>query len=589
MRRFAHTYAKLFFLVWPHRRGLVVACAAASVVVAVQPFAQAAVTAAIINSLAAGAPVGHALWLAGALAAVTLAWGATQTLYSFLEKVLRFYASERLEVALAQRLTHLDLAAHDDPKKKDLLSRTREQGIWRSEWLYAQAFEFLSVGLRFAVAVAAIAYWSPWAALVVLLATIPEFIAERRAGEEVWGIWSGDVETRRRFAAARSHLDNPRDLIEIRLFQTGRFFWRLIERLFGKFRERQVEAERARLRLDLWAGLAGHLGLGGVLAWFVWRATLGDIEPGTLVFLSAAVFTLHGAVAGLFREIGRARTNFTFAADLVSLLEMPDLIRSLPGAPKVPAGLTPEIIFEDVSFTYPGADRPALGRFSLTIPAGQKLAIVGANGAGKTTFVRLLCRAYDPTVGRILVGGRDLREWDLESWYAHLGVLFQDFSRYLLDVGVAIAVGRNPEKPDLEKARGVAEAADAHSFIAEFPDGYAQQLGRDFTGGVEPSGGQWQKLAIARALYREASVLVLDEPTAAVDAESEAKIFEALESLPDTQTVILISHRFSTVRHADQIVVIEDRTISEAGTHDELLAQGGTYARLFGSQAEGYR
>jgi ATP-binding cassette subfamily B protein len=214
---------------------------------------------------------------------------------------------------------------------------------------------------------------------------------------------------------------------------------------------------------------------------------------------------------------------------------------------------------------------------------------VGANGAGKTTFVRLLCRFYDPTQGRILVDGKDLREWDLESWYARLGVLFQDFSRYPFDVATAVAMGRDPDRPDMARVRGVAEAADAHGFIQKFPEGYRQQLSREFTGGVEPSGGQWQKLAIARALYREAGILVLDEPTSAVDAESEMKIFEALERLPDTQTAILISHRFSTVRHADQIVVIENQGIAERGTHEELLALNGTYARLFSAQAEGYR
>lgn len=589
MRRYIKTYRRLFAIVWPGSERIAVGLATVAAILAAQSFVQSAVTAGIINALASGASAEVSLLLAALLVLVALAWGAFETLRRLLDRLFWYKSEEGITVAMARKLATVDLAAHDDPARKDTMTRVQDQGVWRSQSFLTQGFEMVNILVRFGAAALAIGYWSPWVALLILVATVPEFLVERRAGDEVWSIWASDAETRRRFESARGYIERPRDLVEVRLFQTGRFFGDLIARLFGSFQSKQIDVERRKFSGDMFAGLAAHLGIGVGLAWFVWRAVAGEIEPGTLVFLSSAIFTLHGAVAALFRELARARTNFTFAADMVALLDMPNEVRSNLGAPEIPAESTPEIVFDDVSFTYPSADRPALGSFSLTIPAGQKLAIVGANGAGKTTFVRLLCRFYDPTHGRILVNGRDLREWDLESWYRHLGVLFQDFARYEFDVRTAIAVGRNPERPDDARVRDAAVAADADGFISALPGRYGQQLGRGFTGGAEPSGGQWQKLAIARALYRQAGVLVLDEPTAAVDAESEMKIFEALEQLPDTQTVILISHRFSTVRHADQIIVIEDRTVAERGTHEELLALGGTYARLFAAQAEGYR
>ncbi len=227
--------------------------------------------------------------------------------------------------------------------------------------------------------------------------------------------------------------------------------------------------------------------------------------------------------------------------------------------------------------------------FSLAIAAGEKIAIVGANGAGKTTLIKLLCRFYDPAGGVITVGGKNIQDIDLESWYQQFGVLFQDYAQYHFMVKDVIKVGDMGARGTPEKVRAAAQASEADAFIAEWEKAYEQMLGKQFTGGVEPSIGQWQKLALARAFYRDPRVLILDEPTSSIDAESEAKIFEKLEQLPKDRTVILISHRFSTVRQANRICVIEDGRLAELGTHEELLALGGTYARLFNLQARGYR
>lgn len=230
-----------------------------------------------------------------------------------------------------------------------------------------------------------------------------------------------------------------------------------------------------------------------------------------------------------------------------------------------------------------------LKNFSLRIAPGEKLALVGSNGAGKTTLVKLLCRFYDPDKGRILINGNDIKTVDLESWYRELGVLFQDYDNYHFLVRESIAIGRSGAMSSLEKVKGAAKASEADTFIEEWEKAYEQMLGKQFTGGIEPSIGQWQKLALARTFYRDPQVLILDEPTSSIDAEAEAKIFDRLEQLPKDRTVILISHRFSTVRHANRICVIKDGRLAELGTHAALLKRGGTYARLFKLQARGYR
>ena len=323
--------------------------------------------------------------------------------------------------------------------------------------------------------------------------------------------------------------------------------------------------------------------------WFALEVLKGSIQIGTLTFFLASIGNLRQALSGLFMNLGRQYQDNLFVSDAFRLLDLkPTIMQPAPGIALDPAA-TPEIVFEDVSFKYPHAKRYALKNFSLAIPAGEKLAVVGANGAGKTTLVKLLCRFYDPQEGRILIGGHDLRTINLEHWYRMLGILFQDYNNYHFLVKEAIGMGRTSAPPALSKVRAAAEAGEADVFIREWEHAYEQMLGKEFTGGVEPSIGEWQKLALARTFYRDPRVLILDEPTSSIDAESEAKIFDKLERLPKDRTVILISHRFSTVRQANRICVIEGGHAAEIGTHEELLARGGTYARLFRLQAKGYR
>ncbi|HLC70313.1 MAG TPA: ABC transporter ATP-binding protein, partial [Patescibacteria group bacterium] len=313
------------------------------------------------------------------------------------------------------------------------------------------------------------------------------------------------------------------------------------------------------------------------------------LQVGTLTFFLASITDFRLSLSGLFQNLGQQYQDGLFVNDVFTLLDTKPVIQIPPKAIQLDQKKTPTIIFDNVSFAYPGAEVLSLKNISLTIVPGEKLAFVGANGAGKTTLVKLLCRFYDPTEGRILIDGYDLKNIDLESWYFHLGALFQDYQNYRFLVKEAIAFGRTGEKPSFEKVQLSARTAEADVFIEKWEQQYEQQLGKDFTGGVEPSIGQWQKLALARAFYREPRVLILDEPTSSIDAEAESKIFEKLEKLPKDRTVILISHRFSTVRQANRIAVIEGGELKELGTHQELLKENKTYARLFKMQAKGYQ
>ncbi len=313
------------------------------------------------------------------------------------------------------------------------------------------------------------------------------------------------------------------------------------------------------------------------------------LQIGTLTFYLAAIMGLRRSLSGFFLGVGRQYQDGLFVTDAFQMLDLPPALKKSEKGIALSEGKTPKIVFENITFTYPGTKHLVLKDFSLEIKPGEKIALVGTNGAGKTTLIKLLCRFYDPNEGRILIDGTDIREIDLESWYAMLGVLFQDYANYHFLVKEAIGVGRTGDAYSQEKMEQSARASEAEAFIKQWDKAYEQMLGKEFTGGVEPSIGQWQKLGLARTFYRDPRVLILDEPTSSIDAESEAKIFEKLEQLPKDRTVILISHRFSTVRQANRICVIEGGRPTELGTHRELLKLNGTYARLFRLQAKGYK
>lgn len=561
---------------------------------AMMPFVRTGAVALLVNYLVIAAGKGsfdtQAFWLVGILVLAEVLPSVVYTLQWYFDKVFRFYFEELFTMRVYRKMATLDVASHEDPALQDIFLKVKESGIWRMESFAHRQIYILQNVFEVAIAMVVIGYTTWWLLLLLVIGTIPELYVEIKYGKEVWGIYGSGAARRRRFWSLVEHATHLRHLIELKLFQNISKLIGLIGELFTSFLSMQVVADRHKLKLQLATQFFSQLTIGISAVWFAREVIYGQIEVGTFVFLLAAMGTLRQSLSGFFSNLGVQYQDNLFVTDVFRLLDLPNKIN----APENPIFLnpdkTPNIVFEDVSFNYPGSTALTLKNISLNIPAGTKLAIVGLNGAGKTTLIKLLARFYDPTSGRITVEKNDLRTIDLESWYTTIGALFQEYSTYdSFTITEAIALGNSRIPTDEKLAKKAAQNSEAESFINEFSKGYNAVLGKEFDDGIEPSIGQKQKLAIARVFYRDPRIWIFDEPTASVDAEAESRIFEKLEALPKDRTVILISHRFSTVRHADKIIVLLDGTIKESGTHDELVALGGEYARLFSLQAVGYK
>jgi ATP-binding cassette subfamily B protein len=592
LRELAGNVGRLAALAWQDHKLLFVALGGLSLAGSAVAFLRSGATALLINALAsrgAAAPCG----LATAVVLAVVAALAPDLIFGgldYLERQFHISLEEKIELLFLRRKGEIDLAVHEDPKFNDLLNRAEARGTFPLVDLLRSQFSNAQNIMELAVASAVLAVVD-WRLLVlVFLGTLPRLVTEARYGRGVWGIYDANAETRRKFVDLRSHFCDLRSLAELKLFQNVKYFHGLLAALFGALSEQHRQLERRKL---IW--LAATLAVGGAcvgtaMACLVAKVLRGDLPVGTMVFVFGSMAALQNAFSGFFLSIARQYQFALFATDFFRII---DTAPALP-RPKCPVLLNPaqapSIVFEDVSFAYPGTARQVLRHVSLAIEPGERVALVGVNGAGKSTLMKLLCRIYDPTEGRILVGGEDLRNVDLGQWHAMLGVLFQDYASYHFPVKEVIALGRREGSPGLDMAgvRRAARRSGAAEFIGQWKGRYDQMLGRQFTDGVDPSKGQLQKLALARLFYRDARVMVLDEPTASIDSEGEVQVFQQLEAVSRNTTVLLSSHRFSTVRKADRVCVIADGTIRELGTHQDLMHLDGMYAQQFQLQAAGY-
>ena len=585
--------ARLSAMIWKENKGSVIALGLVFLIVSAAPFLQSGSRGLLINELikitGSGTASSYLLLLVGVLILATLIPSVLFTVQNYLSKLFYFFLEEKFDTLVIQKKGEIDVAIHEDPKHKDLFNRVTEEGTGRVRNFIDREFFIFQNVIEVIIASIILIFSQWWVFLVILIGTLPELIVEARYGRMVWGIHSGRAETKRKYWELHGHFNVLSSLVELKLFQNTQYFLSTIKELFRSFQLEEKKNERKKLTHQLIVLCFSQIVIAFAIIYFTMQVVKGNLLIGTLTFILASIGDLRQSLSGLFSNLGRQYQDSLFVTDIFKMLDLKPVVKKPERGISLEQNKTPEIIFENVTFSYPGTKKKVLKNFSLKIAPGEKIALVGINGAGKTTFVRLLCRFYDPDDGRIIIDGHNLKEIDLEGWYSQLGAIFQDYARYHFVVKEAIAVGRSGNASSLEKAKEAAKASEADTFIEEWEKKYESVLGKEFTEGIEPSIGQWQKLALARTFYRDPKVLILDEPTSSIDAEAEAKIFEKLELLPKDRTVILISHRFSTVRQADKIGVIEDGELKESGTHEDLLELNGTYANLFNLQAKGYK
>jgi ATP-binding cassette subfamily B protein len=507
---------------------------------------------------------------------------------SLVDSLLSERVTNSSSVRLMEHAATLDLEDFEDSEFQDQLERARRQTSGRMTLmgqLLGQAQDIVTV----ASFVAGFIFYAPWLIALLLLALVPAFLGEAHFNAQSYSLDFVRTPERRELDYVRQTAASVETAKEVKIFGLNGF---LIDRYVRLATDFYAANRRLAIRRAGWGGLFTAIGTVGyylAYAYIAWRTLAGEFSIGDLTFLAGSFRRLRTLFEGLLTSFSTTASQALYLNDLFSFFEVRPEILSPDNPRPFPQPIRRGFVFEDVGFSYPDADRWAVRHLSFTLHAGEVLALVGENGAGKTTLVKLLTRLYDPDEGRILLDGHDLREYDLNALRGNMSVIFQDFVRYNLSARDNIAVGKIAARSDHARIERAARRSQADEVISRLPTGYQQMIGKRFKNGVELSGGEWQKIAIARAYMREAAVLILDEPTAALDARSEFEVFKRFKELSDGKTAVLISHRFSSVRMADRILVLADGMVEAAGTHDELMAQSGRYSELFELQAAGYR
>jgi len=581
-------------LVWTTSRAITIWLGVLSAVSGALPAALAYVGKLIVDAVVLAARTGGDAERLRALDYVVLELGlvvvraAAERGLGVCESLLRALMGQRVNELILEKALTLSLTDFEDSEFYDRLTRARREASSRPLSLVKRSFGLVQNLISVVVYGGLLVRFSPWTVVVLTLAAVPVFVAETRFSQDAFRLFRWRAPETRMQTYLESLLAREDNAKEVTLFRLGPLFLARYRGIFATIfgEDRALTLRRGAYGFGL--GLLSTVAFYGAYAFIVLRAvarriTLGDMTMYLLVFKQgqAALSSILSAIGGMYED------NL-YLSNLYEFLEhdSPALTGEGTEGPKPGDGIR----FEAVSFAYPGAKTMALRDVTLHIPRGGKLALVGENGAGKTTLIKLLTRLYTPTSGRILLDGLDLAEWDPNALRRRIGVIFQDFIRYQLVVGENIGAGDVDAFDDEARWHRAAEKGMAEPFVEKLPSGFHTQLGKWFVGGQELSVGQWQKIALSRAFMREnADILVLDEPTSAMDAEAEAEVFARFRGLAENRMGIVISHRFSTVRMADEIVVLVGGAVVEQGTHAALMEKNGRYARLFNLQAEGYR
>ena len=562
------------------------------VIVAVLPFGIAKVAAWIIGDIAGvlrGQPLAANFWtLVGTEVGFNVLLGIITRAIDYSDSLLANRYTQHVSVRVMEQAARLDLTTYEDPLFYDRLERARVQATDRLAMIQqmGRLFQQVITTLVFSVA---LAWASPWLILLLALGVLPSFIGETHYAFLGYAKNFRQTPAKRQMDYLRQVAGSREGAKEVKLFGLSKFFTERFQALAHQIYVEDVTLSRSKLIIGGLLGIIGTLGYYGAYVYVIWRTLHGAYDIGQFTFLTAAIQQASSNLQQVFSTASGIADQALFLTDLLAFFEMQPTVQSKPNSLPAPNPIEQGFEFRNVSFTYPGTERTVLHNFNFTLSRGERIALIGENGQGKTTVVKLITRLYDPTEGQILLDGIDLREYSIEELHRQIGVIFQDFMRFEMTARENIAVGRIDEPHQQAAIEDAAHKSLADTVVDKLAHGYDQVLGRRFEGGVELSGGEWQKMALARAYLRDAQLLILDEPTAALDARSELEVFERFAELTQGKMALLISHRFSTVRMADRIVVLSGGRLLEEGNHQQLMAKNGLYASMFEMQAASYR
>jgi len=560
-------------------------------IVALSPLALLAVGRLIIKAVdvASGTPLRpHFWWLVGLEFGLACLASILNRGVDYCDTLLADKFIRHISVRIMYHASRLDLASYEDPLFHDKLERARVQATDRLG-MVQQLGRLVQQVITTVSLAASILFFSPWLLVVLIACVIPAFLGESHFAFLGYAQAFRQTPVKRQIDYLRFLGASKDSAKELKLFGLSKYLTDRFQKLSDDIFVQNVSLAKRRLLASSLLSLLTTMGYYGAYAYVILETVRGEMTVATLVFLTGAIAGASANLQMIFSTFSSIADQSLFLTDLLQFFAVRPTVFSKPNAMKTPRPIEQGIEFRDVTFSYPGSDRPILHNLNLFLKPDERIALIGENGEGKTTIVKLLTRLYDPTAGQILLDGIDLREYDLEDYASNIAVIFQDFMRYDMTAWENIAVGQIGAREHLERVELAAKKSLAEGVIKKLPNGYDQMLGRRFETGVDLSGGEWQKVALARAYLRDAQILVLDEPTAALDARSEHEVFERFAELTKGKMALLISHRFSTVKMADRIIVLEKGVIAEQGRHEQLMAHGGRYAEMFELQASSYR